>query len=188
MGSFYGERVLRGKSHTALTVHGVTKSVRETHPVALGLIQAKVHTALAVLFVFTTTTCFLPLPCIKCRGSSFYGYSSSTLLHNIPASLCQKILRAARHCVRRNTTRKDAQKSTKVMENGVTTLHMFCLFEIPSQFTQRFSQYYPSCSQSVSLFVIVRKHLRFQYYGRQPLTRLNVKPKKVPLLPQVKAR
>ena len=40
---------MRGKSYAALTVHGFTKSFRKTHLVALGLIQAKVHTALAVL-------------------------------------------------------------------------------------------------------------------------------------------
>jgi hypothetical protein len=68
----------------------------------------------------------------------FSEYSSSTLLHNIPASSLQKILRTARHSVRRNTTREGRTKVNKRNGKWRTTLHMFYLFKIPRQFTQRF--------------------------------------------------
>src|SRR5271170_2520273 len=49
LGSLHGERVMRGECHATLAAHGFTKSFRKTHLVALGLIQAKAHTALVVL-------------------------------------------------------------------------------------------------------------------------------------------
>jgi hypothetical protein len=138
LGSFYGERVMRGKSYAALTVHGLTKSFRKTHLVALDLIQAKVHTALAVLsFLLLPSVSYL-YHAFNAEVQLFSEYSSSTLLHNIPASSLQKILRTARHSVRRNTTREGRTKVNKRNGKWRTTLHMFYLFKIPRQFTQRF--------------------------------------------------
>jgi ABC-type transport system involved in cytochrome bd biosynthesis fused ATPase/permease subunit len=129
---------MRGKSHAALTVHGFTKSVRKIHLVALGLIKAKVHTALVVL------SCLL-LPSVSYLYHAFNAedhlFMDTHLQHccTIYRHLFAKIftgskaLREAQH---------NAEGRTKVNKsNGKwrTTLHMLYLFEIPSQFTQRFS-------------------------------------------------
>jgi hypothetical protein len=139
---------MRGKSYAALTVHGLTKSFRKTHLVALDLIQAKVHTALAVLsFLLLPSVSYL-YHAFNAEVQLFSEYSSSTLLQKIPAFSLQKFLRTARHCVRRNTTRKAAQKSTKGMEMAYNTAYVLLIQDTPSVHATLW-QYYPSCFQSL---------------------------------------
>jgi ABC-type transport system involved in cytochrome bd biosynthesis fused ATPase/permease subunit len=117
---------------------GSQKSVRKTHPVALGLIQAKVHTALAVL------------SCLLLPPVSYLYHALNAEDHLFMDTHLQHCCTIYRHLFAKNFTGSEALREaqhnaegrTKVNKsNGKwrTTLHMSCLFEIPSQFTQRFS-------------------------------------------------
>ena len=153
LGSFHGERVMRGKSHATQTAHGFTKSFRKTHLVALNLIQAKAYSALAVLSCSILPSASYLYRAFDAGDQPLMNTLPSTLPHNTPVSLSKKKLRAARRYVRRKHNAEGRTIVNKSKGKRHTNLHMFYLFKIPHRCTQHFGNISLLASSSVLLLL-----------------------------------